>query len=99
MPQYDFSKFGHCMSFQMKLIKHQNNPNRLKDYILKVFDEFNPMVHTRHPMWKEIEEAVDRLKKAGWKVGKMNWKERGIQIVMQSPDGDYYTSRYEHMVR
>lgn len=99
MPDYDWSKFGHCMSFRTKLIKHKDNPNRLKDYVLKVFDSFNPMIHKRHPMWSEIEEAIENMKKGGWKVGKFNWKDRGIQMVCMSPDGEYYTSRYKHVVR
>lgn len=99
MPEYDWSRFGHCMSFRNKLIKHRNNPERLKDYILKVFDSFNPMVHRQHPMWKEIEESIEVMKKSGWKVGKFTWKDQGIQMVCISPEGAYYHSKYHHVVR
>lgn len=100
---YDFNQFGHVMNVNMKIAKHVSarNCNRVKDYICSAYDTFNPSKETykNHPCFEMLSKGVDFLKTCGWKVGVAPWKEIGEQVIIVSPDGDYYHSKFDHGVK
>ena len=95
---YNFSLLGNCMSFNMKVMKHmeQNNPERVKDYICAAYDSFNPDNFNQHPCAEILRDANKFLRSKGWKVGMGIWKNIGNQIIVISPNNDYYHSKYNH---
>lgn len=98
---YDFSAVGAVMSFNMKIAKHvgSGNCNRVKDYICSAYDTFNPSrgTYKNHPCFEMISKGVDFLKARGWKVAVAPWKEIGEQVIVMSPEGDYYHSKFDHV--
>lgn len=95
---YEFGNFGHSMGYKIKVIKHMNarNCDRVKDYICAGYDTFNPNCPKEHPCWDVIEDGINLLLAEGWKVGTGEWKNIGKQVIIESPDGGYYHSRYNH---
>lgn len=95
---YNFSMLGNCMSFNTKVLKHieQNNPERVKDYVCAAYDTFNPDHFKDHPCFEILKDANKYLRSKGWKVAMGNWKSIGNQIIIISPDGRYYHSKFQH---
>ena len=94
---YNFDLLGHILSFNSKLHKHilANNPDRVKDYLCKAYDTISPANPKAHPCWDHIREGVKFLEAKGWKVGAAPWKELGKQLIIISPDGAYYHSKFK----
>lgn len=97
---YNFNNIEEKMSFRNKLAKHvdANDCIKIKDYICTAYDSFNPENFEEHPCFDSMLNAFKKiLKPNGWKVGTMNWKDKGIQLVVTSPDNEYYRSHFDHI--
>ena len=99
MAQFDFSKFGQCMTFKTKLSRYigSGNVERCKDYFVAAFDNVDPTSkRSSHPAQEVLEEAAALLKSNGWTIRVADWKDRGKQMIVTSPSGDCYVSRFQH---
>lgn len=92
--------FDMVMGFDLKIRKHieNNNPDRVKDYLCKAYDTFNPSSKTykNHPCFEFISEGLEFLKRNGWITKISTWGGEGRQLTLVSPDGSYYCSHYDH---
>ena len=96
---YDWNKFGNCISFQLKVNKHMtaNNPERVKDYLCKAFENFDPGDCQHHPCSQIIGDAVKYLNKMGWQAGIIDWgNDIGAQFTCVSPRNEWYRSHFNH---
>ena len=99
MAQYNFSSFGQIMTFNIKLNRHiaHGQVERCKDYFVAAFDNVDPTSkRSAHPAQEVLEEAAALLKSNGWTIRVADWKDRGKQMIVTSPSGDYYVSRFQH---
>lgn len=88
-----------AMSYQMKLIKHMNlnHEDKVKDYLVAGFDNFNPGDFLDHPCMSVIKDAANWLMSKGWKVGVYDWRgEKGLQFTCISPNNEWYRSHYKY---
>jgi len=94
---YNFHLFGNILSFNSKLMKHMGNRNceRLKDYICAAYNTFDPANHAAHPCYSVLKDAIKLIKGHGWRVAVCDYKDQGKQIVVISPNGDYYHSNFK----
>ena len=96
--EVNFNLMGTAMGFNVKLLKHINagDAERIKDYLCAAFDGKDPLNFDTHPCSDMIRAGIDLIKSKGWKVYVGKWKTIGDQLIVVSPEGKYYHSKFEH---
>ena len=95
---YNFNYVGTAISFTVKLRDHirKGDDYRVKDYLCVAFDTWSPLDYLNHPCAEPIKEGFDYLKERGWKFFIGEWKDRGMQVTLVSPNSEYYHSKYNY---
>lgn len=94
----DFNLPGECLGFMFKLERHivNGNENRIKDYIIGGYDTFSSLKYQEHPCFGTLNKGMKFLKQKGWMIYLGTWKNLGTQIILKSPNEEYFHTHFKH---